>query len=579
MLRTVTRLGLIVFGLFVMGGGTTAFADSAPHVDGAEPTAIKACEYKDIKIASPKDGGYGLEPFQNPPDLRSKDGALVTELIAQYTDPHSTSIAGCPVTLRTYNGRLVGPTLRVRQGDVVNLLLSNNLPAETAEEVQAQIAQESQSAYLATTPASFNTTNLHFHGLHVSPTGNSDNVLLDIVPQSRLRYEVKLPATHPIGSYWYHAHAHGSTAIQVGSGMAGAIVIEDDPNKIPKSLWEANKREKVFVFQTILYNQAGRLDQITSLFPGSQCDGKDCPWDASKRRITINGQLVPVITMKRGEVQRWRLIDTAFREGIQFAVTGHDLHEIALDGNYLGHVDTWKAGTPIDLQSGYRSDVLIKASMKSGEYHIIDVPTSKEKSLRGVDEPENLLAILRVTDELEDMALPTSAEMAPLAPFGNLDLTNKAVGVQEVVFKLGQDWLGSDNRNYFQVNYRAFSPDHVRQLPLDAIEMWALTTVGDPSRMPMKAGSAPLPPFAHVFHIHVNPFQWKRKGPDGREKLVWKDTLLVQGPEITYVYTRYQDYIGKFVMHCHILDHEDLGMMEVEEVVNTANEIASPHAH
>jgi len=160
------------------------------------------------------------------------------------------------------------------------------------------------------------------------------------------------------------------------------------------------------------------------------------------------------------------------------------------------------------------------------------------------------------------MALPTSAEMAALAPFGDLDLSKQAVGVQEVAFKLGQDIPGK--KNYFQVNYRAFNPDHVRQLPLGGIDMWSLTTVGDPAAVPNG-----IPPLPHVFHIHVNPFQWQRTGPDGKPQMVWKDTLLVQGPAVTNVYTQYRTYSGKFVMHCHILDHEDLGMMEVEEVVNT----------
>ncbi|MER2514094.1 MAG: multicopper oxidase domain-containing protein [Nitrosomonas ureae] len=523
------------------------------------------CAYKPIDIEK-----YGKQSFQNPPDLDAQNGRLETTLTVQYTDPKTTSIAGCGVRLRSYEGKLVGPTLRVKQGDIVNLLLKNRLPKESPNEIQAQFDQENQNAYLDTVPASFNTTNVHFHGLHVSPTGNSDNVLLAISPQSNFPYEVTLPKDHPIGSYWYHAHAHGSTSVQVGSGMAGAIVIEDNPSTTPKALLAANANEKIFVLQTILYNQKGELNNITSLFPGpSTPNPKDCSaaanketWTCSHRRITINGQIVPIITMKRGEVQRWRLIDTAFRESIAFAVEQHDLHEIALDGNYLGRIDTWKAGTPIDLQPGYRSDVLIKASMTPGEYRIIDQPTSKLKSLRQVDEPENLLAILKVTDETDDMALPTSEEMAALAPFGDIDLSKQAVGVQEVAFKLGQDMPGK--KNYFQVNYRAFNPDHVRQLELGAVDMWSLTTVGDPAAVP-----GAIPPLPHVFHIHVNPFQWQRIGPDGKPQMVWKDTLLVQGPAVTNVYTQYQTYTGKFVMHCHILDHEDLGMMEIEEVINT----------
>lgn len=519
------------------------------------------CDYKPIDINK-----YGHQPFQNPPDIRAQNGKLNTTLNVQFTDPKTTSIAGCPVKLRTYNGQVISPTLRVKQGDVINLLLRNDLPKESPDEIQAQFDQENKNAYLDTIPASFNTTNMHYHGLHVSPTGNSDNVLLDIPPQTEFLYEVKLPQTHPIGSYWYHAHAHGSTSIQVGSGMAGALIIEDDPANIPKALLAANANEKIFVLQTILYDQRGELNNITSLFPGGSCDEADNKgtWSCSHRRITINGQLVPVITMKRGEVQRWRLIDTAFRESIAFSVEEHDLHEIALDGNYLGRVDTWKAGTPIDLQPGYRSDVLIKASMKPGSYRIIDQPAPSHKSLRQIAEPENLLAILKVVDEIDDMALPTSAEMAPLAPFGNTDLRKQAAGVQEVVFKLGSDMLGQKGKNYFQVNYRAFNPDHVRQLELNAVDMWSLTTAGDPAGVPN-----PIPPTPHVFHIHVNPFQWVRKGPDGQDQLVWKDTLLVQGPAVTNVYTQYRDYIGKFVVHCHILDHEDLGMMEVQDVVNT----------
>lgn len=549
-----------------------ALGNSLASAEGNNPL----CAYKPIDVNK-----YGYALFQNPPESTSQNGVLNTTLNVQYTDPQNISIGGCPVKLRTFNGQLVGPTLRVKQGDVINLLLNNKLPKESPGEVQAQFDQEKNSAYLDAKPGSFNTTNMHYHGLHVSPTGNSDNVLLAIPPQNKFPYEVKLPGNHPIGSYWYHPHTHGSTSIQVGSGMAGAIVIEDNPATTPKALLAANANEKILVLQTILYNQHGELNNITKLFPGPSAPSvKDCKpssgnqgtWPCSLRRITVNGQLTPIITMKRGEVQRWRLIDTAFRESIYFAVQDHDLHEIALDGNYLGHIDTWKAFVPIDLEPGYRSDVLIKASMKPGDYEIIDMPMPASKSLRGADEVKQVLAILRVTDEINEMELPTDAQMAPLAPFGNTNLSESAIGVQQVTFNLTQDI--PNKKNYFQVNNRAFSPNHIRQLALNTTDMWALTTLGDPSGVPN-----PIPPTPHVFHIHVNPFQWLRTGPDTTQEWVWKDTLLVQGPAITNVYTKYTDYIGKFVMHCHILDHEDLGMMEVEEVVDAASGITAPHAH
>jgi FtsP/CotA-like multicopper oxidase with cupredoxin domain len=540
----------------------------------AAPPPIPGCEYKEIDPQK-----YGEQPFQNPPAISSAGGILTTTLAVQYTDSSTTSLGGCPLTLRTYNGQLVGPALRAKAGDVMDVLLSNQLPIETLDEIERQFQQENSNAYISTRPASFNTTNLHTHGLHVSPVGNSDNVLLELGPQTTFPFEIKLPKNHPSGTFWYHAHTHGSTAIQVGSGMAGALIVEDDPKATPPALLAANKDDKIFVIQSILYDTQGRLDDITKLFPGpsnptpANCakDGNDGTWPCAKRRTTINGQIIPVITMHPGEVQRWRLIDSSFRETIGFSVEGHELHEIALDGIYLGHIDTWPAGVPIDLEPGYRSDVLIKASSKVGTYRILDAAAPPSRSLRAVAQPESLLAILKVEGPAVTMSLPTDAEMAPLAPFGNADLSKTAVGVEDAVFKLGQDMPG--DKNYFQINYSAFNPHKKRQLILNTTEQWTLTTVGDPADV-----ANGIPPLPHVFHIHVNPFQFTRKNPSGANEIVWKDTLLIPAGQVLNIFTKYTDYVGDFVMHCHILDHEDLGMMEMEEIVDPSQAIQT-HEH
>ena len=536
---------------------TLALAVAIAAVSACAAKADRAgCEYKDIDVAR-----YGEKPFRNPPDIVSANGVLKGGLDVQYTDPNTVSIGGCGVTLRTYGGRLVGPTLRAKPGDVLNILLSNKLPVETPDQVNQQFEQERSNAHLSVVPASFNTTNLHTHGLHVSPVGNSDNVLLALLPQTQFPYEIRVPASHPPGSFWYHAHTHGSTSIQVGSGMAGALILEDDASKIPPALREANKGEKVMLFQTILYDTNGELNQISALFP----DPSPCPtpnpgtWTCSKRQITINGDLRPVITMRPGEVQRWRMIDTGFRASLAIRLEGHPLHEIALDGLYLGRVDTWAAGQTIELQPGYRSDVLVQASKTPGRYRLINGALTAAQSLRAVAQAEEVLAIVDVQGDPVDMALPTSAEMAPLAPFPNLDLKAKAVGVQQVVFKLGQDVPGK--RNYFQINYEAFDPNHTRKVVLNTVDQWSLSTIGDPT------ANNGIPPLPHVFHIHVNPFQFERQGPSGPET-VWKDTVLIPPQKQINVYTQYTDYIGAFVLHCHILDHEDLGMMEDVEVVS-----------
>jgi FtsP/CotA-like multicopper oxidase with cupredoxin domain len=516
------------------------------------------CEYKHIAV------GPGPN-LQNPPEISSHGGVFKTNLVVQYTDPSITSLAGCSLHLRSYNGQLVGPTFRVRPSDVLNIDLDNRLPFETPPRVQAQFEQESRKANLGTFRAEFNVTNLHTHGLHVSPSGNSDNVLLNIPPQTSFPYEIRLPNDHPSGTFWYHAHAHGSTSIQVGSGMAGALIVEDDPTRIPAPLRDANKGEKILLLQTILYDRNGELEQIAALLPSpkdpSNCalPGNADTWLCSGRRVTINGQIAPRITMRPGEVQRWRIIDTAFRQSFLLRLEGHRLHEIALDGLYLGHIDTWQQ---IELQPGYRSDVLVQASQTSGTYKLINGAPPALRTISAVAQPaEEVIAFVVVEGEQVDMRLPTNEEMSALAPFTGVDLRQSADGVQEAVFKLGSNRAHS--KFDFQINYQAFDHERVRQVELNTTDQWSLTTVGDP---PENNGVPPLP---HVFHIHVNPFQMVRKGPLGADELVWKDTVLVPSGERVDVYTRYLDYIGQFVLHCHILDHEDLGMMEVVEVVNS----------
>jgi FtsP/CotA-like multicopper oxidase with cupredoxin domain len=202
-------------------------------------------------------------------------------------------------------------------------------------------------------------------------------------------------------------------------------------------------------------------------------------------------------------------------------------------------------------------------------YGLWNRAVASSQSLRGNQQRDSLLAILEVKGEPVTMALPTAVEMAALrkasVPLPLEDISAKATGVQEVVYKLGHD-VNTPSKNYFQVNYLAYDPANERRLKLGATDQWTVTTIGDPASVPKG-----IPPLPHVFHIHVNPFQMVRKDPNGNNELVWKDTVLIpagNGKNSVTFYTTYEDFKGKFVMHCHILDHEDLGMMEVDDVVD-----------
>ncbi len=170
-----------------------------------------------------------------------------------------------PVELRSYGGCKSGPAIFVKPGDTMRVDLKNKTDAQdpTCPTNGTPIRQ-------GVSPAEcFNTTNLHNHGLHVSPTGNSDNVLINIAPQTEFPYEINIPADHPAGTFWYHAHRHGSTATQVASGTSGVLIVEGDRPYSPPTaenphpisdidtiLHDVNNvafPEKLFLFQQIAY--------------------------------------------------------------------------------------------------------------------------------------------------------------------------------------------------------------------------------------------------------------------------------------------------------------------------------------
>ena len=128
------------------------------------------------------------------------------------------------VRLRSYQGPgtdpevpFVGPTVNLLPGDTFRITLNNKL---TADDPSCGDQDDPNI------PHCFNSTNLHAHGLWVSPSGNSDNVFIKINPGVSFTYEYNIPANHPAGTFWYHPHLHGATALQVSSGMAGVLIIQ-----------------------------------------------------------------------------------------------------------------------------------------------------------------------------------------------------------------------------------------------------------------------------------------------------------------------------------------------------------------
>ncbi|RPJ86352.1 MAG: multicopper oxidase family protein, partial [Acidobacteria bacterium] len=139
-------------------------------------------------------------------------GLLQLDLEARRT---SITVNGTTANLFTYNGFYPAPTIRVKAGDILRIHFKNGLP-EMGENILGHRRM----------------TNLHTHGFHVSPMGNSDNVMLEFGPGDTFHYEYNLAKQYPGMLALYHPHYHGSVAEQYWGGMCGAILIEDDTPRL-----------------------------------------------------------------------------------------------------------------------------------------------------------------------------------------------------------------------------------------------------------------------------------------------------------------------------------------------------------
>lgn len=526
--------------------------------------------------------------WYNPPVFESEGGELDVTLTMAGDNPYEfkgLDLPGNEATLRTYTGECtgsgicdvddvaaaVGPTLKVNAGDTLTVRLVNDLPPN-------------DDTYCADKPDDkvhcFNTTNLHTHGLHISPKDNSDNVLLDIQPQTTFDFEFNIPANHYPGTFWYHPHKHGSTSLQVGSGMAGALIVKDRADsEFPDSIKNANDR--TFVFEQIAFDADGEIkelpdgcnpggveDMALSLFFNFQGGGNNsCPDNdpnyGPPKYTAINGQQVPLINLQPGEVERWRFIDAGLFVTLDIVLVDSsgnrlDLSEIALDGITLKNV---RRVNEVKMAPGYRADVMVQAPETPGLYYLYKDGRGSRKLFpfarpRGIVEEtieDEVLAVVLVLGEPcdEDSTchsdLPIEGEALP-APSILPDIDEGEVtGYQTVEFTSG-----------FTINGDKFDIDRVDYcLKEDDVEEWQLRS-GD------GVGS-------HPFHIHVNAFQVVDAGATDFQEGDWHDTVLVNEGDPFIMRTRYEDFDGQFVFHCHILTHEDQGMMSLVEINDTGD--------
>ncbi len=445
------------------------------------------------------DPGTG-ESFTEPDVLRSRGGRLEVRLEAALG---AHEVAGRRSRTLGYNGGVPGPTLRLRPGDTLRLDLVNRL-----EDV----------------------TNLHMHGLHVSPEGNGDNIFLTIEPGQTQRYEYRLPDDHPPGVYWYHPHHHGHVADQIFGGLYGAIIVDEPAGDIDAD------RERVMVVSDITLDSRGSLVTPSTM---EQMMGRE------GALVLVNGQTMPRLQGRAGARERWRIVNACTSRYLALDLSGHSPRVVGRDqGRLSRHVVL----SDVVLAPGNRLDLVI--DFRQGRSELVARPVDRGGMMGGMmgggfggDGPVTLARL-----EVGAADGRGRGEVAP-APLPR-DLREAAVDQRRsITFQMGMGGMmgGGGGPMSFSFDGKEFDADRIdQQVRLGTVEEW---TIGNDS------------PMDHPFHLHVWPMQLLEVDGHQVSEPMWLDVVNVPARSRVKVRVAFEDFGGKTVYHCHILDHEDRGMM------------------
>lgn len=433
-----------------------------------------------------------------PAELRSADGVLNVDL---ESSRQRVTIAGRDVNALSYNGGVPGPTLRVRAGDTLSVSLKNGLA---------------------------DPSNLHVHGLHVSPEGNGDNMFVTVEAGDSFDYQYTLPADHPPGIYWYHPHLHGFVAEQVFGGLYGAIIVED-PEPIPAD------RERLLVISDISLNSSGNIPTVS---PMDEMSGREGDL------VLINGQLTPDMNARAGERERWRIVNASVSRYLRLRLDGQQLTLLGIDS---GRFENPRDVDAVALAPGNRADLLVTISTDTSTFRTLAYDRGSAGGMMGggfSSGEEVALATLTVTGD-DDAAQPT----IPSQPAQRDLRTATVTARRELVFAMGMGGGMGPGMMTPTINGRQFEASRIdTTVQFDSVEEWLLTNTST---------------LDHPLHLHVWPMQIIEQDGQPADSVMWQDVVNIPARSTTRVRIAFEGFSGKTVYHCHILDHEDNGMMGI----------------
>jgi FtsP/CotA-like multicopper oxidase with cupredoxin domain len=501
-------------------------------------------------------------PVLNPLDLYSQNGVLTVNLTLQNQKEDDGFMHYCYDY--TYQGQIIeAPTLRLNPGDQLILNLTDNIqaPYDRYEEARNPPMEPRH-----TTPASHHvlspddpclaqemlpgSTNIHFHGLNIPPICHQDDVIDTIIQSGdpAFQYNIQVPSNDSPGMYWYHPHVHGNTTTQVEGGAAGAIIIEGS-----------------------LQGTQGLPERV--LVIRQQFENPDS-WIPGPNELTINFQPAipsepsPIIGVQYGQREFWRLVNATTQSfltlQIQFGTTPQQVQLLAIDG--------------IPLQAPSYQTTLTVPPAGRVEFITPGLPAGQAGTFLtngfntgpvGNPNPVQVLASIVGTGEAQVSHPPTHLVRPASEPQRFAGLAAQVPTASRSLY-FSEQTVGSNGPTQYFITVKGQRPKvfHMDDPPaivtnIGAVEDWTVEN---------RAGEA------HAFHIHQIHFLVMAINGIPVPNPDLQDTIVLPNwsghgpyPNVTLrMDFRDPNIAGTFVYHCHILDHEDGGMMSKIQV-NPAN--------
>jgi suppressor of ftsI len=383
-------------------------------------------------------------------------------------------------------------------------------------------------------------TNLHFHGLTVSPDAPQDDVLdMMAAPGHSLRYTVQIPQDHPPGLYWYHTHPHGESHRQVLDGMSGAIVIEGIESYFPP-LVALPERVLVVRGRSVVKDpQSADLKRRVEL-SSDICGAESEP---PEEVFTVNGAVRPQIEIAPGERQFWRVVNASADRYVDLQLEEQTFEIVAMDGMPIALHDPkhrTRSAEHVLLPPAGRLEAIVTGPSAGTPRRLISrcVDTGPD----GDPNPAMVLADIVPWSTANALAKAAKSSLKP--EFKTLDLAAEEKAAPRFTVTFTEDKKG------FYINGKKFAPDDAPMLRarVGSFQHWrVVNATGE----------------LHPMHIHQVHFLAYAENDKPIANLVWLDTVNVPVGGSVDVIMDFTDPVirGMSVFHCHLLNHEDKGMM------------------